>query len=82
MAEEKDGWTLLAEGWRYCKDGAPLRSQWLQDGGYWYYLGTDGLMQTGLQVIEGKRYMLNPERSEDFPRGACIITDEHGVIRG
>ena len=38
-------------------------------------------MLTGLQKVDGKVYMLNPKRALDVPTGACIVTDEKGVIQ-
>ena len=76
----KDGWVQQGGSWFYRREGRMLVSQWIQDGGHWYWLGEDGRMLTGLQVIDGKRYMLNPERAQGVPKGACIITDERGAI--
>ena len=76
----KDGWVQQGGSWFYRREGKVLTNQWLQDGGHWYCLGADGRMLTGLQKIGGKVYMLNPERAQGVPKGACIITDERGAI--
>ena len=76
----KAGWTQENGAWYWYEDGEKARSEWVLDGGYWYYLGADGRMLTGLQKIGGKLYMLNPVRSQGIPKGACIITDEKGVV--
>lgn len=80
---EPDGWVKLSGNrWQYRKGGNVLKSQWLHDSdGYWYYLGADGYMVTGLQKIGGKLYFLNPQRKHDIPTGACIITDDSGAIK-
>ena len=76
----KAGWAQDTLGWYWYEAGEKARSKWIKDGGYWYYLGPDGRMLTGLQRIGGKLYMLNPYRKEDMPAGACIITDGSGAI--
>ena len=76
----KDGWTEQGGSWCYRREGKALTNQWLQDGEHWYRLGPDGKMLTGLQKIGGKVYMLNPERAQGVPKGACIITDEQGAV--
>lgn len=77
----KAGWTQENGAWYWYEAGEKVRSEWVLDGGYWYYLGSDGRMQTGLQRINGKLYMLNPERAQGVPKGACITTDDRGVLR-
>jgi lactocepin len=34
-------------------------SQWVQDGGKWYYIDANGYMVTGTQKINGKTYKFN-----------------------
>lgn len=75
-----DGWVKTGEKWQYRKDGSFLKSQWLKDEGYWYFLGADSFMLTGMQEIAGKLYYLNPERKYNIPTGACIITDRGGAV--
>lgn len=75
-----EGWVQDTLGWYWYQDGEKVKGEWVLDGGYWYYLGSDGRMQKGLQKIGGKLYMLNPVRSQGIPKGACIITDEKGVV--
>lgn len=77
----KTGWEQSDGKWYYYSSGQMLKSRWFKDpDGYWYYLGKDGAMLTGLQKINGKLYMLNPSRAHDIPTGACIITDSSGAI--
>ena len=78
--QQETGWVQKFGLWYWYADGKAVKSQWLHEGGYWYYLGSTGAMLTGLQEIDGKLYMLNPKRAHDIPTGACIITDGKGVI--
>lgn len=43
------GWNKAADGtYTYSKDGTTtVKSDWIQDGSDWYYLGIDGVMKTG-----------------------------------
>ncbi len=75
------GWQKEGGSWYYYRNGTPVKGQWLKDtDGYWYYLGADGRMLTGLQKIKGKVYSLNPARAHNIPTGACIITDKDGAV--
>ena len=80
----KNGWQKSGSKWYYYEKGQPVKSAWRKitgsNGTYWYYLGKDGVMLTGLQKINNKLYMLNPAASNGVPEGACIITDKDGVI--
>jgi len=76
-----DGWKQKLGQWMYYKDGEPLKDQWIEDGGYWYRLGSSGVMMTGLQQIGGKLYMFNPKRAHGVPTGAMIVTDEKGAVK-
>lgn len=80
----KNGWQKSGSKWYYYENGQPVKSAWRKvtgtNGTYWYYLGKDGVMLTGIQKIGGKLYMLNPSASNGIPEGACIITDENGAI--
>lgn len=83
-AVTKDGWQKSGVNWYYYENGQPVKSAWRKitgtNGTFWYYLGKDGVMLTGLQKINNKLYMLNPSASNGVPEGACIITDKDGVI--
>ena len=46
MAADPDGWKKGAEGWQYIQGGKPVADKWIQDGGYWYYIGADTYMLT------------------------------------
>lgn len=78
----KTGWEEKNGKWYYYFAGEMFKNRWLHDAdGYWYRLGANGAMLTGLQKVDGKVYMLNPKRALDVPTGACIVTDEKGVIQ-
>lgn len=82
----KNGWQKSGSKWYYYENGQPVKGAWRKitgsNGTFWYYLGKDGVMMTGLQKINNKLYMLNPSASNGVPEGACIITDDSGVIGG
>ena len=80
-----DGWVQRDGGWYWYEDGRAVTNCWRRVTGasgvaYWYYLGKDGVMLTGMQRIDGKVYYLNPEAAMGVPEGACVMTDEDGVV--
>ncbi len=80
-----DGWVEAEKGWYWYEKGQPVKAAWRKITGasgvaYWYYLGKDGVMLTGMQRIDGKVYYLNPKAALGVPEGACIMTDEDGVV--
>lgn len=79
-----DGWQKTAGKWYWYENGQPVKSAWRKitgmNGTFWYYLGKDGVLLTGIQRINKKLYMLNPSASNGIPEGACIITNESGEI--
>ena len=84
VSSGKSGWVQAASAWYWYEDGAPVKNVWRKDGGWWYRLGPDGKMLTGLQEIDGKGYYLNQSRATVggvyVPQGACVITDGNGEI--
>ena len=40
----------------YYLDRDVMKTGWCLVSGSWYYLNTSGVVQTGLQTIEGKQY--------------------------
>ncbi len=80
----KTGWVWENSGWYWYENGAPVKNRWLKDGGWWYRLGPEGKMLTGLQNVGGKAYLLNPQGQSAaggyLPTGACIITDSSGAV--
>lgn len=78
--EGKTGWVQASSAWYWYEDGEPVRDAWRKENGWWYRLGADGKMLTGMQSIGGKWYCLNRETKCGVPKGACIITDGNGAI--
>ena len=37
-----------------------MRTGWFNQGGTWYYLGSDGVMLTGVQKINERTYTFDP----------------------
>lgn len=78
------------EGWWYYLTGSgAMKTGWMKLEGFWYYLnpqtdgqGIQGGMLTGLREIKGKKYYFNPITFQGIPKGALIITDEDGVVKG
>jgi len=59
-------WVQVNGGWQYNDStGNPIKSAWFLDRnlGKWYYLGADGMMQTGWIFNGGKYYYLNSDGS-------------------
>src|SRR5699024_4789350 len=74
-------WYEKDKQWYYLNPAGDMRvSSWVKVDGYWYYLDKSGHMLKGMQIINGKKYFLNPTTQEGIPGGACIITDPSGAI--
>ena len=53
----KTGWQKIDGKWYFFdKKNCDMKTGWLTDGDYTYYLGTNGVMVTGTQSIDGKTY--------------------------
>ena len=82
----KTGWVQASNAWYYYEDGAPVKSAWRLLDGWWYYLGADGKMYTGLHAVGTETfYFCEASASAGglyIPQGACIITDKRGNILG
>lgn len=80
----KTGWVQASGVWYWYEDGKPVKNQWVSDGGFWYRIGPDGKMLTGLQEVDGKACCFNCSRGTAgglyVPVGALIITNEKGEI--
>ena len=78
------GWKKSGSQWYYYESDKMVKNAWRKitgtNGTFWYFLGANGVMLTGLQKINNKLYMLNPAASNGVPEGACIITDGSGAI--
>ena len=54
-------WKSNDEGqWFVFEEGEPVKDQWYcsKTSGWWYYLDENGVMETGLQTIDGKMFCL------------------------
>jgi len=70
--------------WQLRKDGNLVTNQWVQLGGYWYLLDTNGCMCKGWHEKDGKFYYLNEvSGTGGYPEGACwmngVTPDGHKV---
>ena len=61
-------WDGSGTVWRYIRNGAYVYGDWIQDNGYWYYIGADGLMQVGLVNVGGLIFYLNPTYDSTYGR--------------
>jgi glucan-binding YG repeat protein len=61
-------WEGSGTTWRYIINGAYVYSRWVQDNGYWYYIGGDGLMQVGLINLNNQIFYLNPNYDSTYGR--------------
>ena len=57
-----NGWTKSQGKWYFYENGNK-KSGWLQDGGCWYYLNSDGTMATGWKKVNNTWYYLNSDGS-------------------
>jgi len=52
-----DGWAYDGLGWMYSYSGGVYaQGEWLKDNGVWYFIGGDGYMMTGWQLLDDKWY--------------------------
>ena len=54
-------WKNSPSGWRYEESGTYLKSAWVTDTTGTYHIGSDGTMDTGWYLENGKWYLLDPE---------------------
>lgn len=52
------GWKKTSKGWRYWKDGEPMRNSWLEYNGEWFYFKANGYMATD-EYIRSSSYKVN-----------------------
>lgn len=60
-------WSDTEAGRIFLDENGRRRTGWFQKGGSWYYFNADGILQTGLQEIDGDQYFLKED-------GACLIS--------
>ena len=61
-------WEGSGTTWRYIINGSYVYGSWIQDNGYWYYIGADGLMQVGLINLNNQIFYLNPNYDSTYGR--------------
>ena len=50
-------WFADGDVWRFgLTDGTFAKDRWIESNGVWYWLGSDGVMATGLQEVGGSQY--------------------------
>lgn len=55
-----DTWKYVDNQWKYQRGvNKYAYNEWVQDNGNWYYLGNDGVMETGWQQIKGCWYYMD-----------------------
>ena len=75
-----DKWyrTPNTNDWYYFdKSGAMVVNKWAQDGGGWFYQGSDGASVTGWKKLDGKWYYLDPNSD-----GRCVVDSKGYKIDG
>ncbi len=85
ISQGTEGWVKDSAGWWWRNaDGSWPAGCWQKiaerddpDNVHWYYFGSDGYMETGLQEIDGKWYLLEPSGALE---GALMITDSDGAL--
>ncbi len=86
VEEYREGFMRAADGkrwWYQYKDGSyAVGWKWLTEktGGTsgWYYFDDKGYMVTGYQMIDGKPYVLCPDK--DVHEGQCMRSDSTGTL--
>ena len=65
----KDQWYLIgSDYYRFNSNGYALIAKWFKESsnGCWYYLGAQGKMLTGWQMIDNIWYYLNPQKGTSY----------------
>lgn len=66
-----NGWNQNQYGWWFrLSDGTVVKNNWIFVDNNWFYMNGDGYMATGLQLVEGRWYYLNP--ISDGTKGAML----------
>ena len=74
------GWNRDDRGWWYADTGSNyVKSSWKIINNHWYYFDESGYAVTGLQVIDGKRYIFDNTINGEFE--CCMLkTSESGAL--
>lgn len=73
------GWHKIGEKWKYMKpDGTFMKSSWIEHKSFWYYVGEDGYMLTGPQIVDGECYFFCMVKGSY--EGAMMRTNARGAL--
>lgn len=65
IPETPGSWLQDAAGWKYLNTaGSAYSNIWIRKNHQWYFMGEDGYMKTGWNLISGKWYYLMPVSGE------------------
>ena len=70
------GWLSFGSTKYYCRSNGDVAVGFYKIGNEVYYFDGDGVRQSGWQTIDGKRYYLNPERSDAAQMGWASFCDK------
>lgn len=66
-----NGWNQNQYGWWFrLSDGSIVKNNWVFADNNWFYMDGNGYMTSGLQLVEGRWYYLNP--ISDGTKGAML----------
>lgn len=66
-----NGWNQNQYGWWFrLTDGSVVRNNWIFVDNNWFYMDGNGYMTSGLQLVEGRWYYMNP--ISDGTKGAML----------
>lgn len=85
VPETPGNWIQDATGWKFLNTaGSAYANTWVRKNSQWYWIGEDGYMKTGWNLINEKWYYLMPVSGEMktgwiADNGSWYYTDESGV---
>lgn len=73
--------------WRYTENGAPVRNEWRQLDGEWFYFNGDGIMHTGWVSSGGKWYWCGEDGKMatgwiELADGTYYLTESGAMVTG
>lgn len=64
IPETPGSWVQDQIGWKFINGAAPYSNIWIRKNNAWYWIGEDGYMKTGWNLISEKWYYLTPMSGE------------------
>lgn len=64
IPETPGSWIQDQTGWKFINGAAPYSNIWIRKNNAWYWMGEDGYMKTGWNLISEKWYYLMPVSGE------------------